>query len=59
MREKPEWLSPGKIEPQSYSELFILSYLTCPEDGQPENFKVQMLEDKSIRYAVSIWDTVL
>ena len=45
MRYKPELLKADKIEQESYSQLFLLSYLTCPEDGQPDNFKVQITKD--------------
>ena len=40
MRESPERLETGNIDRESFTQLFLLSFLTCPEDGQPENFKV-------------------
>ena len=40
MRNSPEKLSKETMDIHCFSQLFLLSFLTCPEDGQPENFKV-------------------
>jgi Putative nucleotidyltransferase substrate binding domain/Putative nucleotidyltransferase DUF294 len=43
-----------KLDQHTYSQLFILALLTCPEDGQPENFILQGPNTQGLYYLHSI-----
>src|SRR5205823_12160167 len=53
MVHEPERLQAAQMDMESFSQLFLFTYLTCPEDGQPENFIVQRtLKNKTRQIAI-------
>jgi len=52
LESHPERLNPKQLDPESLSSLFLMAMLTNPEDGRPDNYVVEQIQDHPPLYRI-------